>query len=260
MNKIIKPTTPPHFFNADDFGMGKNMTEGILHAAQLELIQSTSLCVTGLQSDAEIISALKRLPTSIEVGLHISFTDGHPCSGDKNLAHILKKDTSFLPGIQALCQSDQLSPTTFENEIIAQIHNFGKIVGRNPAHLDSHQYFLYLSPPAFTALLCVSEKMQIPIRSPKPFVETDRLERFKKRLLERYKIELPFSAAERAQVLNSIFSKSTALLRSNDVFIEYSSTSGRSEESSLDFLNNEPIEVVCHPRLVHNETQQNLEM
>src|SRR5699024_12359510 len=61
-------------FNADDFGLTKGTTDGIIHAQLNGVVQSTTLMMNGLAVDYAIRRAKKT--TTLKVGIHLVLTRG----------------------------------------------------------------------------------------------------------------------------------------------------------------------------------------
>ena len=210
--------------NADDLGMGKEKTMGILIAAERKLIQSASMCVTSLETEP-FVQQIFALSKQIPIGLHINLTEGHP----------------FRSALGLLSSEDSLDTRALESEISHQVKKFAHFMGHTPSHMDCHQHFTYLSPKAFRAFLNVARKHRIPIRSALPFINEERLKKFSVSVFERYKITLPFDPTMRAQALSAVFNEVKAHTRTQDVIIDF--------DFNKDSLPSEHVEVVCHPHL-----------
>src|SRR5699024_10472923 len=63
-------------FNADDFGLTKGTTDGIIHAHLNGVVQSTTLMMNGLAVDYAIRRA--KQTTTLKVGIHLVLTCGKP--------------------------------------------------------------------------------------------------------------------------------------------------------------------------------------
>jgi predicted glycoside hydrolase/deacetylase ChbG (UPF0249 family) len=99
--------------NADDFGLTAGINRGIIEAHERGIVTSTSLMVDEPASE-EAARLCADLP-ELSVGLHVKLTDE-----DARPAFDL---------------SDKEALTA---ELRRQTERFGALLGRNPAHLDSH--------------------------------------------------------------------------------------------------------------------------
>ncbi|WP_258871175.1 ChbG/HpnK family deacetylase [Virgibacillus dokdonensis] len=74
--------------NADDFGLTKGVTEGIIKAHTEGIVQSTTLMMNGKATQYAIAKAKKQ--PSLQVGIHLVLTWGKPLNND--LAILTNKD------------------------------------------------------------------------------------------------------------------------------------------------------------------------
>lgn len=237
--------------NADDFGMNSEASKGIALAVKNRWVNSISVCMTQLEFLADLKAELSILG-DVDVGLHISLTEGKPVSETRRLGTMLTGTGHFRPAQETLGSETLLDADAIFHEIQAQVVRFHSLTGKMPKHLDCHQYFAYLSPRAFQALLMASRAIGTPIRSPKPFIDRVRLEAFSKRVEVHYGIRLPFRPATRASELHALFIDSQPLVRSNEVLIDLDFVGSAEQHVSqqLAMVVEEAVEIVCHPRLV----------
>lgn len=152
---------------ADDFGMHPGVSEAIIKLASLQRIQATSCLVTA-PGWHENINELTRFQESLDIGLHLNFTEG------PGLSPSFKKG---LPGLLSmLCRSHLglLKGPELEEEITRQLKCFIKVMGTTPDFIDGHQHVHHL-PGVRKALLTVIRKMALPplwVRSVTPMISS----------------------------------------------------------------------------------------
>jgi predicted glycoside hydrolase/deacetylase ChbG (UPF0249 family) len=228
--------------NADDFGMSNAVSSAIALAAQNKLINSLSFAVNNIESRSHVDKNLLLL-SDLVIGLHINLSEGP----------MLSRSKKFLPAQDIIFREKSLSRESIEEEIEAQISYFISLVGKQPAHLDSHQHIAFLSPTIFSALLCVSLRTNIPIRSPKPFLDQARLQNFLLSLTKRFGLILAIDPKDHVEKLNAALQKYTLLSRSDDCIIDFdfSVSYWQKNIAKLKSLAH-TTEIICHPRFVTN--------
>jgi chitin disaccharide deacetylase len=127
---------------ADDFGIGRKTSEGIIAAHLHGPVTATSLMsITGdrVRSSVPLLADAPKL----DVGLHLVFTK----CGDKPVvarasSGLIGRDGQFLSNgklwMKAL--TGRLNRRAVADEIVAQTELFHKLVGRAPAYVDSHHH------------------------------------------------------------------------------------------------------------------------
>lgn len=138
-----KTTMPPLslIVTADDFGIGRRTSEGIIHAHLHGPVTATSLMVvTGdhLQASLPLLAEAPNL----DVGLHIVLTKcGHrPLVAGKSSG--LCDEEGFVTNGRLWLKAfaGRLDRKAVTDEIAAQAQAFRKIVGRAPAYVDAHHH------------------------------------------------------------------------------------------------------------------------
>jgi chitin disaccharide deacetylase len=126
---------------ADDFGIGRRTSEGIIHAHLHGPVTATSLMVvTGdhLQASLPLLAEAPNL----DVGLHIVLTKcGHrPLMAGKSSG--LCDEEGFVTNGRLWLKAfaGRLDRKAVADEIAAQAQAFRKIVGRAPAYVDAHHH------------------------------------------------------------------------------------------------------------------------
>jgi len=136
---------------ADDLGVGPDMDDGILAAADAGAITSASVLVGGPTADR-----LGRA-TELCLGLHLAFVQGRPVS--EQPLPTLAPGGQFLPSALVLARS-RIDPNELHVEAEAQVRRFVDLVGRLPAFVNTHQH-TQLLPSVRRVLLRVCERWAI---------------------------------------------------------------------------------------------------
>ncbi|MEO5579027.1 MAG: ChbG/HpnK family deacetylase [Gemmatimonadaceae bacterium] len=109
--------------NADDFGLSRGVTDGILEAHTRGIVTSTSLMVRS--PDARDAVVRGRGHPALSLGLHI------------DLGEWAYRDETWIPLYQVAPLDDELAVL---DEVRRQLETFRSLVGSDPTHLDSHQH------------------------------------------------------------------------------------------------------------------------
>lgn len=121
--------------NADDFGLTRAVSRGILEAGRGGIVTSTTALVNR-PLDPELIDEL--LASRLGVGVHLNLTLGAPVVDPRRVPSLVDGDGRFRrePGdVAARAVKDEA-----RIELGHQIDRFRHIFGRFPTHLDSHHH------------------------------------------------------------------------------------------------------------------------
>lgn len=231
-------------FNADDLGMNDQSDQGILAVSKENLIDSASVSVVnGL--DKERIEFFRNQPgfDQVSLGLHVNLSEGVPMSS-RNMFGKENLGIPFRDSLELLRRESDIEPEALYGEICAQIERFMFLFGSRPSHLDSHQHFAYLSPKTFGTLAGISKQFDIPIRSPKPFIDEHRLAKFVRSVEVRFGFEVPFVVVERAAKLSEIYYSKLPATSTGDCHLKFPDHIIENEEGPQV----QAVEVICHPR------------
>ena len=140
---------------ADDFGLAPGISAGIVRLAQAGRLTAIS-CLTNGAGWASAVPLLNGLPASVEVGLHLNFTEGSPLS-----PQLAKCWPQFppLPLLIARAHLGALPRGALRNEAHAQLAAFMRTRGVAPAFIDGHQHVHHL-PGLRTLILDMLEHVQ----------------------------------------------------------------------------------------------------
>jgi predicted glycoside hydrolase/deacetylase ChbG (UPF0249 family) len=132
--------------NADDLGMSRGTTDGILQAHQKGIVTSASLMVNQPASEYAI-DQLKSVPR-LRVGVHINLCRGRPLLAANEVPTLVTKEGRFYPyhEMRQRFWCWAVSPREVEAECRAQIRWMKERL-LTPTHADSHDH-LHLIPLA----------------------------------------------------------------------------------------------------------------
>ena len=142
--------------NADDFGLTRGVSEGILAAHRHGIVTSTTVLVNR-PIDRDLLARL--VASGMGVGLHVNLTLGAPLTTAPSLAGSDGRFVRDARQAAARAASDEV-----EGEIEAQILAFARLLGRLPTHLDTHHH-VGLWPPVDRIVLGVARRQGLPVRS-----------------------------------------------------------------------------------------------
>lgn len=125
---------------ADDFGLAPGISAGIARLAWAQRLSAVS-CITNSRHWAGDAPLLRRLPPSVDVGLHINLTEGQPLS--PQLARVWPR-LPALPVLIAHAHLGLLPGAEIRCEIDAQLVAFQSAMGRAPTYVDGHQHVHHL--------------------------------------------------------------------------------------------------------------------
>ncbi|WP_017548335.1 chitin disaccharide deacetylase [Salinicoccus carnicancri] len=143
--------------NADDFGLTKGVTDGIVKAHQKGIVQSTTMMMNGQAVDYAIEQA-KNTPT-LHVGVHLVLTAGKPLS--TNVESLVNEDGTFYY-TSAFNNMEAPNLQEAEREWRAQIDAFVN-TGLSLHHLDSHHH-IHGWEPLKDIVLTLADEYQVPVR------------------------------------------------------------------------------------------------
>ncbi len=140
---------------ADDFAIAPGVSVAIARLAKAGRLTAIS-CITNSRFWDENVALLKNLPPTVDIGLHLNFTEGRPLSAR------LARRWPVLPSLPRLLLQSQLRLlplSQVRNEVHAQLAAFNHALGRPPAFIDGHQHVHHL-PGVRRIVLDVVEHVQ----------------------------------------------------------------------------------------------------
>ena len=142
--------------NADDWGMTRGVSEGILAAHRHGIVTSTTVLVTA-DLDRGLVARL--LDSGLGVGLHVNLTLGMPLTRGRSL---VDGHGRFVR--DARHAAARAAGRDVHAEVEAQVAKFQKTFRRVPTHLDSHHH-VGLHSPVREIVLQVARELGVPVRS-----------------------------------------------------------------------------------------------
>ncbi len=141
---------------ADDFGLHRDISDGILECVEQGVVNSISVVVTG--EDFKRIAPLLRGMKGVEVGLHVTLTEVPPLLG--------RKASSLLPGGKPFRHALHLFaalPFIRKEEIYLEARAQLELLLEytKVSHLNSHQH-VHLFPGLFDIFLRLAREFHIP--------------------------------------------------------------------------------------------------
>ncbi len=142
--------------NADDFGMTRGVSAGILLAHRHGIVTSTTMLVTA-DVDREQLAAA--LDSGLGMGIHLNLTLGKPLTGARSL---VDGDGRFVR--DARRAAARAEAREVEGELEAQVERFVALTRRAPTHLDTHHH-VGLYAPVDEVLLRAARRLGVAVRS-----------------------------------------------------------------------------------------------
>ncbi len=140
---MTTPKTPlAVVVTADDFGIGRRTSEGIIKAHLEGPVTATSLMAIAGDHLQASIPLLANAP-DLDVGLHLVLTRcGHKPLTAKYSSGLVAKDGHFHSNGRLWMRSfsGKLNRVAVAEEIAAQAEMFRKLLGRPPAYVDCHHH------------------------------------------------------------------------------------------------------------------------
>ena len=133
--------------NADDFGLARSVSTGIIDVYQAGQLSSTTLMVN-MPGTEEAVDLAERHP-GLGMGLHFNLTEGRPLTDARSL---IDSDGVLRLRGELIRRSIQgrVEPSEITRELTAQLDRFVSL-GLTPTHLDSHQH-VHMVPTVFRAM------------------------------------------------------------------------------------------------------------
>jgi len=142
--------------NADDFGLTRGVSAGILAAHRHGIVTSTTVMIT-LDIDREQLAEAR--DCGLGLGLHTNLTLGKPLTRGRTLVD--GKGAFVRDARRAAARAEARDVRA---EVEAQVARFEKLVKRLPTHLDTHHH-VGLYAPVRDVVLDVARTLGIPVRS-----------------------------------------------------------------------------------------------
>jgi predicted glycoside hydrolase/deacetylase ChbG (UPF0249 family) len=145
--------------NADDFGLTRGVSRGILEAHAKGIVTSTTLIVNRSMEPA-LIDELKA--SGLGVGLHMNLTLGPPVASAKRVASLVDAEGQFTRDAREAAKRANKDEARIE--LGTQIDRFRAIMGRFPTHLDTHHH-VGRHEPILELVLDFARAIKVAVRS-----------------------------------------------------------------------------------------------
>jgi predicted glycoside hydrolase/deacetylase ChbG (UPF0249 family) len=146
--------------NADDFGLTRGVSRGILRAHREGLVTS-STALASLPPEPELDAEAAACPR-LGLGLHLNLTWGRPVSSPQTVPSLVDAEGRF--GRDRAALQERARPDDVRRESEAQIDAFARRFDRAPTHLDSHHH-VHRLPGVMDAIVDVVLAARLPLRS-----------------------------------------------------------------------------------------------
>jgi predicted glycoside hydrolase/deacetylase ChbG (UPF0249 family) len=145
--------------NADDFGLTRGVSRGILEAGQRGIVTSTTMLVNR-PIDPGLVEALQA--SALGAGLHLNLTLGPPVSNPRRVPSLVDADGTFVRDARDAAARAKKDEARIE--LGNQIDRFRSLMGRFPTHLDSHHH-VGRHEPILELILDLARALKVPVRS-----------------------------------------------------------------------------------------------
>jgi predicted glycoside hydrolase/deacetylase ChbG (UPF0249 family) len=132
--------------NADDFGQSPGVNRGVVRAHEDGIVTAATLMVRW--AAAEKAAAYARTHPALSLGLHLDLGEWEYAGGEWRARYEVV---------------DTHDGEAVEGEVARQLETFGRLVGRGPTHLDSHQH-VHRHEPVRSALRRAGRRLGVPVR------------------------------------------------------------------------------------------------
>lgn len=155
--------------NADDFGISRGVSRGILEAHHHGIVTSTTAMINQPEIAGALATASQHAP-SLGIGLHITLTHGRPVLPPEEVPSLVRSDGRFYGRAQFSRVCMLYHARDLQAEIMAQFDRFVQLTGHLPDHIDSHHYAAYLHPVAYEIILDLVAEYGLPLRSARNYM------------------------------------------------------------------------------------------
>ena len=145
--------------NADDFGLTRGVSRGILEAGATGIVTSTTVLVNR-PIDPELIARLKA--SELGAGLHLNLTLGTPIADPRRVPSLVDGDGRFIRDPREAASRAEKDEARIE--LGNQIDAFRGLMGRFPTHLDSHHH-VGRHEPILELVFDFARAIKVPVRT-----------------------------------------------------------------------------------------------
>ncbi|MBW5827168.1 chitin disaccharide deacetylase [Yersinia kristensenii] len=144
--------------NADDFGLCKGQSYGIIEAFRHGIVSST----TAMMNCADIYHAaeLSQQNPALPVGMHFVLTYGRPLTA---MPSLVDDNGELGKWLWARAEAGELNLDEIAQELAAQFDKFITVFGRPPTHIDSHHH-VHMLPQIYPLIESFAHENSLPLR------------------------------------------------------------------------------------------------
>lgn len=157
--------------NADDYGLTRSVSEGIIRAHRDGVVTSTSVMIN-LAQRVDVIELLEN--PSLDIGVHLNLTVGKSVLPKEKIPHLVdenghfhKRKTTRRPvNDDGVVLFDDVPIEEIILEMETQIRHFIGF-GLTPTHLDTHHH-IHANPKVMDAIIFSAINSNLPLRTINP--------------------------------------------------------------------------------------------
>lgn len=146
--------------NADDYGLTRGVSLGILEAMRDGIVTDTSAIVN--TCDFEECAKIAIENGVNEMGIHCLATMGYPLLPKEEVKSLVDENGQFYT--RAIFKTKDIDVSELEKECSAQIEKF-LVTGLKLNHIDSHHGFMTKTPAIFDMFIRLAKKYNVPLRN-----------------------------------------------------------------------------------------------
>ncbi|MDB6367016.1 ChbG/HpnK family deacetylase [Photorhabdus bodei] len=148
-------------FNADDFGLSKEVTDSIIFSYKKGIISHTTMLVN--MDDSDRAAMLYKNHPQLRIGLHINLIEGSPLTEEIKSSKLFCENGKFKLNIKRRRLFISIKQYVYlYKEILAQLNKL-KNYSINVSHIDSHQHTHTILPILMVTIL-IAKKNDLKIR------------------------------------------------------------------------------------------------
>jgi predicted glycoside hydrolase/deacetylase ChbG (UPF0249 family) len=149
--------------SADDFGLCPGTVDGILHGYLHGIVTSTSVILTVPAAMSAVEAAYHN--RGLDVGVHLTFTEGYPVMAAEWVPSLLNEWGRFLTAQEWLEGGRRPKVNELAVELRAQMA-LPRQGGIRPSHIDLHAATGYLMPEVFELTVSLAAEWGLAVRFP----------------------------------------------------------------------------------------------
>ncbi|WP_055666969.1 chitin disaccharide deacetylase [Desnuesiella massiliensis] len=143
--------------NADDFGLTKGISLGILDSMEKGIVTETTAMPNGLYFEEAIREAKNR--GIYNIGVHLTLTWGKPILPVEQVSSLVDDKGNFI----RLGKAHSYEYEEVKRELNAQMEKFLS-TGLNPTHIDGHHHFFAFEKEILDIVIDIAKEYELPLR------------------------------------------------------------------------------------------------